>query len=95
MAQQKTLLRAVDHALNTYRKGTFYKEWVRERARLKLEEEPDRLTVRRCGKCNGKRQGRKHENPRHLVVACPFCGKWYYEGVDITTKPAIVVRGSI
>lgn len=84
--RKKPPLRAVEYAIRTYQEGIFYKEWVRGRARLLLAQEPDRLTVRKCAACKGTVQGRRQQNPRHLVLSCPYCGKWYYEGTDITIK---------
>ncbi len=34
-----------------------------------------------CWKCNPSHE---HLKEADYVILCPFCGRWYYKGVDVT-----------
>jgi len=56
-------------------------EEARKAAKEWLREHNGEYLIRSCWNCN---PAHEHLKDADYVFVCPWCGHWYYKGVDIT-----------
>lgn len=57
-------------------------EATRRLAEALLMEKPEALALRSCWNCNPTHEYMKQAID--FVISCPWCGNYYFQGVDIT-----------
>ncbi len=61
-------------------------ETAREVARAKVKDDPANYSIRSCWNCNGAHKHFLKDTSDGFLFVCGMgCGRWYYNGIDITT----------